>query len=246
MALIRSIKGTEFIIDDEDLEMVSLYLWNIRQANYVQSTHFGKTVFLHRLLMGLTDFKDKRVVDHINGNSLDNRKSNLRVCTIKENVRNRGPSTLNTTGYKGVFKTRCGFVAKITVDRKTLHLGNYILKEDAAMAYDIAAIRHFKEFAWLNFKMETYTQNDFIPPKSVHPKEKYLNRKGDRVSSTGLKGVIFMNKKKHYRVSKMIEGKNYYLGSFKELELARLAYENFINDLNGPYQTYLKTIREAS
>jgi hypothetical protein len=83
------------LIDEDNIEKVKKYHWNIKAERktknkfYVQSTEKGKTIHLHRYLLDLPSFNGNNCVDHINGNSLDNRKKNLRVCTLKENIQNR-------------------------------------------------------------------------------------------------------------------------------------------------------------
>ena len=86
------------------------------------------------------------VIDHINGDSTDNRIVNLRLCSGKNNSRNADTPKNNTTGFKGV--SRCGkrFRAYITVDRRQIHLGVYQTPEEAFAAYVTAAKAHFGEF----------------------------------------------------------------------------------------------------
>src|SRR6185369_1147212 len=105
--------------------------------------------YLHRII---ADAKPGQIVDHINGDTLDNRRSNLRLCTTAENNRNtRGKNP--KSGFKGVypqFGTNT-WQAKITVAGKVLCLGTFKEKEDAAKCYDLAAREHFGEFARTNF-----------------------------------------------------------------------------------------------
>lgn len=81
------------------------------------------------------------LVDHINGDKLDNRRANLRICNNSENGHNRDQSVNNTTGYKGVYRnTNCStWQAIITVNYKRHYLGSYRTAEEAARAYDRAA-----------------------------------------------------------------------------------------------------------
>jgi len=92
------------------------------------------------------------VVDHINGDGLDNRKENLRVCTHAENIRNQKLNRLNTTGYKGVCVNREKWISRIKVNGKLLYLGRYNTPEEAAQVYDEAARKYFGKFASLNFQ----------------------------------------------------------------------------------------------
>ena len=94
---------------------------------------------------------DGYVTDHINGNKLDNLKSNLRVTTDKLNRLNAGKRCDNTSGYKGVWKRKNGrWQAEIKLDGKKYSLGTYETKEESAMAYNIKAKELFGEHARLN------------------------------------------------------------------------------------------------
>lgn len=118
---------------------------------YINKKYKGKTTtyLLHRMLME-TFLKRKldksEKIDHINGNTLDNRLKNLRICSHTENMRNR-----KTSGFKGVSKTASGkYRARITVNNKELHLGSFKSKEEAAKAYNEAANKYYGVFARLN------------------------------------------------------------------------------------------------
>ena len=110
-------------------------------------------VYLHREIMRAIKGE---FVDHINGNTLDNRKENLRICSSKQNSRNSKKNKNNSSGFKGVawHKSKKVWVAYIKVDYKNKHLGVYNTPENAAKAYDEAAKKYFGEFAKLNFLEE--------------------------------------------------------------------------------------------
>ena len=114
--------------------------------------YFGKKrkiIYLHRLIMGARPYQE---VDHVNRNPLDNRCCNLRFCTKKQNGSNRGKNKNNKHQYKGTWfcETVGRWRAAITVDYKLIHLGYFNTKEEAALAYNIAAQKYFGEFACLN------------------------------------------------------------------------------------------------
>ena len=152
-----SITGTtnKAIIDDEDFELVSSHTWSFsRKTKYPRCRiKNGKTVYMHRLIMGLKH-GDKRCVDHINGNVLDNRRSNLRFCTKQQNACNKRNKALPKSGFRGVRKSSSyKWQALLNTKGKTMILGNYTNILDAAKAYDQAAIHYFGEFACTNASM---------------------------------------------------------------------------------------------
>lgn len=150
------------LVDDVDYETVARYRWYFLQApthkfGYAHARIGGRTVYLHHLIWRLMG-KRKRQLDHKNRNSLDNRRENLRAATYAENSRNHGRQRNNTSGYKGVFRNhKLGkWQAKIHGPRKNgrvnqIHLGVFTLIEDAAKAYDKAAMEIYGEFAATNF-----------------------------------------------------------------------------------------------
>lgn len=141
------------LVDDEDYDRVMAHKWTVYRSYknrfYAHMKRGVKTVYLHRFI---TNAPDGMVVDHKNGNGLDNRRGNLRVTIQQNNVRNR-PGSGSNTGFKGVSysKERRKFYACIQHDGRTIGLGRYESAEEAARAYDAAAKKHYGEFAWLNF-----------------------------------------------------------------------------------------------
>ena len=143
------------LYDEEDEALVLSHNWSLssRKANtyyaetrithpsadwYMTSAGYRRrrrsTISLHRLL---TNAPKGMVVDHINGNGLDNRRENIRVVTYTENLRNRGRDRANQSGYKGVSvsgKTR--WRARIKHEGKQITIGYFKTPEDAARAYD--------------------------------------------------------------------------------------------------------------
>ena len=111
---------------------------------------------LHRFLLNVTD--KNQFVDHINHDTLDNRKSNLRICSLQENSRNRKKAKTNKSGYKGVvlYKQSGKWKAYTKVNMKSKHLGYYDTKEEAALAYNDFAKKTFGEFCYLNDISEDY------------------------------------------------------------------------------------------
>lgn len=141
--------GTELLIDTDDYERVSAYTWHRTGRWYAGAYIDHKYIRFHRFLMNApADLQ----VDHINLDKFDNRRSNLRFATHKENKRNSGLQSNNTSGCKGAYyyKARNKYIARIKVDGKDIHLGYYSTLLEASNAYDKAALHYFGEFARLN------------------------------------------------------------------------------------------------
>jgi hypothetical protein len=147
-------------IDDVDSELILGYKWHTikvsgRYFYAVRTTHkngVGRQVFMHREIMGLTFSDKEKIVDHINRDTLDNRRFNLRVCSTRQNSWNTRASTGGTSAYKGVSwnKQRGVWTAIITIDKKQFYLGSFNSEVEAALAYNKMASKYFGEFAYLN------------------------------------------------------------------------------------------------
>lgn len=157
MKKIELTKGYQAIIDDEDYDIVSNFKWratikgrNIKRIIPVRTemvNGISKTIYLSRFLLGVTD---KNIyVDHINRNTLDNRRSNLRECTPKQNSMNIGLRLKSSSGYKGVALDKKDGKWQVTISGK--YIGRYTNKEDAARVYDNKAKQLYGEFAVTNF-----------------------------------------------------------------------------------------------
>ncbi len=139
--------GAEIIVDAEDYEKVKNHSWCLNKLNYpVSRMSNNKLIRLSRFLLDLDN--PNLVIDHINGNILDNRRANLRLCTNTQNARNCKLSKNNTSGYPGVRMTSHGrYNARITFNRKGIHIGNYATFEEAVKARKEAEKKYFGEFA---------------------------------------------------------------------------------------------------
>ena len=138
--------GQFAVIDAADASLVADYRWCRTSANgYVNCRIAGRRVMLHRLL---ANPPEGMVVDHIDGDLLNNRRANLRVCTPQENSMNRRQPRHNTSGHVGVRRLRSGrFGAYITVQKRRHPLGVFPTMELAAQAYRDAAERLHGQFA---------------------------------------------------------------------------------------------------
>lgn len=156
--LIPLTKGQFAIVDEADYARLAsrdwFAWWNpSTKTYYAERTQFlGNNkkinVFMHRQILEL-EKGDRRLSDHENGATLDNRRRNLRIANRMQNGANSKLRSNNKSGYKGVSWDKRGnlWVARIQVNRRTIHLGSFESKEAAAAAYRAAALLYFGEFA---------------------------------------------------------------------------------------------------
>lgn len=150
------------IVDSQDAERVKQLKWHssVRPHTvYALAAPTRKThVYLHRFILGA---KPGEHIDHIDGNGLNNTRTNLRVVTRSQQSCNtrkgKGQIRKGTSKYKGVYlnKARGRYYAKIHIKGTCIGLGSYQIEEEAARAYDAAAKQFFGEYARLNFNEES-------------------------------------------------------------------------------------------
>lgn len=152
-------RGYVALVDEVDYaRVVAAGRWNIRPHGKTIYAQRGialpdgrrSTQQMHQFITGAIG------IDHRNGDGLDNRRSNLRVGTQAQNCANTRIRSNNKSGFKGVsWKKGCdAWVAQIRRDNKSYHLGLFSDREEAARAYDAAAIEFFGEYARINFPEE--------------------------------------------------------------------------------------------
>ena len=162
--------GRVALVDDQDYEFVMQYRWNVCEVvgtptrrpegpyahTTVQSGGRKTTLRMHILLTGY------RRTDHIDHNTLNNCRYNLREATNSQNQGNRVVNLSSTSAYKGVswVTSKQAWIAQIQVEKQKYYLGRYSNEIDAAKAYDVAAVEAFGEFALTNFA---------VPPGAVVP-----------------------------------------------------------------------------
>lgn len=145
------------IVDDGDFDVVSRFKWHAHKSGtkYYAMTDLGTDgkrtmLYMHKLILYPTP--RGREIDHVNGNGLDNRKENMRFASRQQNSMNRPPPRNNTSGFKGVgwHKKSSKWKAAASVGGKTIHLGLFGSKAEAADAYNRYVSSRFQNFAFLN------------------------------------------------------------------------------------------------
>lgn len=140
--------GKFAIADDEDASLLQGKKWYVHNKKYAATTVYegggrSRILFMHNLILG------SKGIDHVNGNGLDNRRSNLRVCTHSQNMMNISRHKDNKSGYKGVSwcKLNKRWKAQITINGKNTYLGLFATPEEAHKIYALKATQNHKEFA---------------------------------------------------------------------------------------------------
>lgn len=158
------------LLDETDKSLLSAFKWRATATNKAKTKFYcvawvaGSPMYLHRLILNA---QKGQIVDHVNGNGLDNRRKNIRICTIEENQHNRGGWSKRAAIhsqehpiYKGVWRTSRHatarnntktWEARICWERKQRYIGTFDLPEQAAVAYDDWARTFHGVFARLNF-----------------------------------------------------------------------------------------------
>ncbi len=172
-------KGMFAIVDAEDYSRLMRHKWTaVRMGSkfYAQRNGGGHSIMMHREIKHAPRGK---VVDHINGNSLDNRKCNLRICNQSQNILNSRPRSV-TSRFKGVYydKTRNKYMAFVWENGKCVMLGRFADEIEAARIRDYRAVRNGGPYVWLNFP-------DEWPAERI--KEVYKQAQAERRRAAGRK-----------------------------------------------------------
>lgn len=156
-------KGKFSLVDDEDFDNLSKHQWYVTVYGYANCRDYirgsgrkkqkSTTYIMHRLIMNCPEDKH---IDHINHNTLDNRKSNLRIVTQSQNMMNSSSRKGSTSKYLGVgwHNQNHNWRAYIKSAQGYKHIGSFTDEKSAAMAYDRKALELYGEFANLNFSKE--------------------------------------------------------------------------------------------
>ena len=155
-------KGKVALVDDADFDWLNQWKWyaydNSGRGWYAIgyfkiSKHCYEKARMHRLILGVTD--DKSLIDHIDGNGLNNQRINLRLCNSSENQGNRNGKSNGSSKYKGVCRIegKNGYVSwrsELYLNGIKVFQKNFSSEDAAAIAYNQAAIKHYGSFAKLN------------------------------------------------------------------------------------------------
>jgi hypothetical protein len=224
--LIKLTHGYFTEIDDEDGDLADIKWYasmdtmtQARNKIYATVCRCNKTTRLHRVILERMlgrSLENKEECDHIDGDTLNNKRANLRLATHKQNLRNRIKQSKENK-FKGVYFERFTgkWKAQIMLDGKNYNLGRYSSEIDAAKVYDLAAITYFGDFALTN----GLDADGVILPKLKRPKK----------SKSGFKGVYKHGNR--WQASIRRNGKIINIGSYLDPEEAHLAYEAKVREL---------------
>jgi hypothetical protein len=158
--LIPLTRGQYALVDEADYDGLNKYRWSAAKGaltyyacRTTKDYSTGKviTIRMHSEVLGNSPDRDRPFIDHINKIGTDNRRSNLRFCSMSENMRNRNSQPGSSSKYLGVQKNKNSWQASINANGKKMYLGTFSDEVEAAKAYDKAALNYHKEFANVNF-----------------------------------------------------------------------------------------------
>lgn len=222
-------QGQVALVDDEDWELVSRHKWyakkDDRDVYYAETRINGKMVLMHRLILGVTD--PGQQIDHRDVCGTNNVRSNLRLCVVGENLRNRRKFISKEINYSSPYKgvsweqNYNAWRATISKDGYTYRLGSYTTQEEAAAVYNAAAIEMHGDFARLND----------VPDVIV----KRVNGKGGlpKSNTSGFRGVSWSKSMRKWKSSISHNRKFIIIGHFTDKEDAARAYNQKAIELLG-------------
>jgi len=158
MKQIKLTQGKVALVDDEDFEWLNQWKWYAIRDNLtfyavrkspMVNRKTRQLIRMHRIIL---NSQDEEIVDHKDHNGLNNLRNNIRNCTQSQNQQNR-IGRFCTSRFKGVSwrKDRKRWLVTIVVQKRKMYIGMFKSELDAAEAYNMAAKKHFGNFAYLNF-----------------------------------------------------------------------------------------------
>lgn len=142
-------KGLVALFSPEDRVKISGRTWSVTSSKNARAyARSGPALYMHRLLSAPQG--RGMVVDHVNGDSLDNRRANLRICTHQQNLWNRRKCITSGSEFKGVSPAGEKWCYRYAKDGKTIYSGKFATALEAALAYDEAILKAYGEFARTN------------------------------------------------------------------------------------------------
>lgn len=213
-------KGLVALVDDEDYEMVNAKNWCV-SGGYAYNAACGP---MHRFLLSPPQGV---MVDHIDGDRLDNRRSNLRLCSNSQNQANRqvfrGASPFKGVVWQKRLNGTGSWKAQLVVNGEIIYLGVFSTDLEAAGAYNAAAKMHFGEFAFLN---------DLSLPASELVS--HARRQVNRSNPSGFKGVTYDAGRDRWMAQLACKGTTHLKKRFKTAEDAAKAYDEVARAIYGP------------
>lgn len=209
-------EGTVALVDDEDFEQINRFSWYVGNG-YARSGSRENMLHMHRLIMKPSNDK---VVDHIDGDRLNNKRSNLRICTQKENLKNRKKQKDSGNTYKGVKYKKGKYECSIIVENKFIFIGIFEDEIHAVNAY--------------NYYSEIYFGN-FSKPNDCPYVEKDEWMKSIYVPTSKYRGVSYNKRNKKWNCDVYIKekGRTKYVGSFEHEIEAAIAYNEKCIEMFG-------------
>jgi len=229
------------LVSDEDFEYLSGFNWyaHIQSKDRTSYAQRGiplseqrveskrTSISMHRAIAERMGLDLTNYIDHIDGDGINNQRENLRSVTHQQNMQNQTRQRKGQASrYKGVVwhKPNQKWVAKITINCVSTHLGYFVNEIDAAMTYNEAAVKNFGEFASLNKIGYLEPQILDLTSEDIYQQKISAQIRNEKIHSSRYKGVTWHKRCKKWQVYITINQKSIYLGLFADETLAALAY----------------------
>lgn len=215
MKQIKITRGRYALVDDEDYERLTKHQWALNPEGNGYAIRKGnkhkgepRTIQMHREILELVKDKDRnKIIDHINGNGLDNRKCNLRVVTIQKNAFNKVKANGSyTSKYKGVLKrkNKNGWIARIKFNDRHMELGTYYDEELAAAVYNFASRLMFGDFRKENVSNSIFELSIELKIEIYNKCKRYIEKYNWQVNTEQFKSFVYVIKSISYKPLNMM------------------------------------------